>query len=125
MLCKYVYAVFNHFSFIFIRFYRFLVFLLPVFAIYLVFFRNLAQLSCGVDVGFPSEIVISLVFFIRFSFLNVYFHQFRVFLHSFFEIFRITAFFYMKLKLLYENFTRSRDCDVTFKMDVNRELSEE
>ena len=49
------------------------------------------MLSRGVDVGFPSEIVISLVFFIRFLFLNVYFHLFRVFLHSFFEILRITA----------------------------------
>ena len=83
------------------------------------------MLSGGVDVGFPSEIVISLVFFIRFLFLNVYFHLFIVFLHSFFEIVRITALFDIKLKLLYENFTRSRDCDVTFKMEVNRELSEE
>ena len=49
------------------------------------------MLSRGVDVGFPLEIVISLVFFIRFLFLNVYFHLFRVFLHSFFEIFRITT----------------------------------
>ena len=43
------------------------------------------MLSRGVDVGFPSEIVISLVFFITFLLLNVYFHLFRVFLHSFFE----------------------------------------
>ena len=49
------------------------------------------MLSRGVDVGFPSEIVISLVVFIRFLVLNVYFHLLRVFLHSFFEILRITA----------------------------------
>ena len=44
---------------------------------------------------------------------------------SFFEISRITAFFNMKFELLYENFTRSRDCDITFKMEFNCELSEE
>ena len=80
--------------------------------------------SRGTDVGFPSEIVISLVVCIRFLVLNVYFHLFRVFLHSFFEILRITAIFTFT-ELLYKNFTRSRDCDVTSKMEVNRELSEE
>ena len=33
------------------------------------------MLSRGVDVGFPSEIVISLVFFIIFSFLNAYLQE--------------------------------------------------
>ena len=125
VLCKYYYAVLSHFSFILFRFHRFLVFLLLVLQYFLFLFVTWLMLSRGVDVGFPSEIVISLVFFIIFSLINAYFHQFRVFLHSFFEIFRITAFFNMYFELLYENFTRSRDCDVTFKMEVNRELFEE
>ena len=83
------------------------------------------MLSRGVDVGFPSEIVISLVVFIRFLVLNIYFHLFRVFLHSFFEILRITALLTLNFSCCTKIFTRSRDCDVTFKMEVNRELSEE
>ena len=83
------------------------------------------MLSRGVDVGFPLEIVISLVVFIRFLFLNVYFHLFRVFIHSFFEILRITALLTLNFSFCTKIFTRSRDCDVTFKMEVNRELSEE
>ena len=82
-------------------------------------------MSCGVDVGFPSEIVISLVVFIRFLFLNVYFHLFRVFLHSFFEILRIIALLTLDFSFCTKIFTRSCDCDITFKMEVNRELSEE
>ena len=58
------------------------------------------MLSRGVDVGFPSEIVISLVVFIRFLVLNVYFHLFRVFLHSFFEILRITALLTLNLAVV-------------------------
>ena len=83
------------------------------------------MLSRGMDVGFPSEIVIFLVLFIIFLLINAYFHKCRVFLHSFFKIFRITTLFNMYFELLYENFTRSRDCDVTFKVEVNRELLEE
>ena len=102
VLCKYYYAVCIHFFFILFRFHRFLVFLLPVLQYILFLFVTWLMLSRGVDVGFPSGIVISLVFFIIFSILNFYFHQFRVFLHSFFESFRITAYFNMYFELLYE-----------------------
>ena len=122
VLCKYYYAVLSHFSFIL---FRFLVFLLLVLQYFLFLSVTWLMLSRGVDVGFLSEIVISLVFFIIFSLINAYFHQFRVFLHSFFEIFRITAFFYMYFEVLYENFTRSRDCNITFKIEVNHEFFEE
>ena len=93
---------------------------MPVFAIFLSFFVTLLILSCGAGCWFPfGNSHFPGVFYNIFS-SESYFHQFRVFLHSFFEIFRITATFIMKFELLYENFIRS--CDVTFKMAVNREL---
>ena len=53
MLCKYDYAVINHFSFIFIRFYRFLVFLLLVFCNICCLFRNLAYVVTWCGCRFP------------------------------------------------------------------------
>ena len=80
--------------------------------------------SRGTDVGFPLEIVISLVVCIRFLVLNVYFHLFRVFLHSFFEILQITTIFTLNLAVV-RKLHQILDCDITSKMEVNCELSEE
>ena len=90
-------------------------FLLLVVQYFLLFFVTLLMLSCGVDVGFPSKIVISLVFFQYILLYNCLFSPIQG-IPSF--ILRNSSnhrIFNIYFELLYENFTRSRDCDVTFK----------
>ena len=57
-------------------------------------------------------------------FYRHYNSPFTVFLHSFHEILHFTAYFDRILGAFYDSFTRSRDDDVTSKMEVIDRLAE-